>query len=289
MQKRPITLVATSTRDFVLGSERIGGPAFFAGIALHLLGAEAVILTVEGKAAGRLRRLPGIEVRAVKGREAIFSIDVDGRDRTLKALESPELEPELPADCGGPYVISGTLGEISLELVERAASRGTTIVDVQGFARALADGGRVVNSADRVREIMARLRGSGVILRGEKYEFPPECRGESIAECSERYRLDLIVTDSGDPFYAALGGHLYVGHPIQGLDGEPIGLGDVFTAALCNYMCSEGMSIEESLARASAAATLKMRDKQPWFTPLEVEEAARKVKVLREPAGQTQF
>jgi len=279
----PVVVVATSTRDVIGGRERLGGPAFFIGTALHLLGADAVVITGEGAVAERLRRLHGISVEATGGDETIFSIDVRGDGRILRLIRAAPMDIRGIGRIGGngPYVISGTMGEIPIEFVEEAAARGRVLLDVQGFVREISDGGEVVNSAALMRGLMERLGGSGVLLRGEKYEFPPECRGEGIIACSERYGLDLVMTDAENPFYAVIGGAAYRGHPLRGLQGEPIGLGDVFTAALGHYLYSVELPIEEAAALASAAATLKLRGRHPWFTPAEVEDVAHKVAVER--------
>ncbi|MDP7981738.1 MAG: hypothetical protein RAK18_01000 [Conexivisphaerales archaeon] len=275
-----IVLIATSTRDIVGGGERMGGPAFFAGTALHLLGAEATVITVEGAVADRLRRLHGIRVEVTGGGETVFSIEVDGGERVLRLLSRSAMGP-LEVSWRGPCIVSGTMNEIPLEFVEEAAGRGPVLLDVQGFVRVVSDGGEVRNSADSMRRLMARLGGSGVLVRGERYEFPPECQGEGIADCSARYGVDLVMTDAEKPFYAAVGGELYVGHPLEGIHGEPIGLGDVFTAALGHYLYSAMLPFGEAAARASAAATLKLRERHPWFTVPEVEGAARRVVVER--------
>ncbi|MGC8555557.1 MAG: hypothetical protein ACP5NG_00855 [Conexivisphaera sp.] len=276
-----VVVLATSTRDVVGGSERLGGPAFFVGTALHLLGSEALVITNAGRVADALGRLEGISVSVAGSDETVFSIEVDQEGgRILRLLRRSSMRSvELPDR--GPFIISGTMGEIPIGLVEEAASRGPALVDVQGFVREADEGGEVRNSPDLMRDLMRRLRGSGVLLRGERYEFPPECRGEKLVDCSEDNDVDLVMTDAENPFYAAVGGAAYRGHPIGGLHGEPIGLGDVFTAALGYYMYSVGLDLARSAALSSAAATLKLRGKHPWFTPVEVEEAARKVRLER--------
>ncbi len=283
-----LAVIAASTLDRVGGRARLGGPAYFIGLAFVYLELRALLVTTRSSVSRFLRRLGhSLDVVEAGVGETVFEITIRDGSRDLRALRRSRLEvdriPGTLRECES-VLVSTTLGELDPEDLVALTEGRNALVDVQGFVRVEGPRGSVVHEPRRVFEVVKHLEKSRwSVLRGEREEFPGEC-WEDPLECSEVLGSDVIITDGGRPFRVASRGSgcLYEMEPLRGIYGEPIGLGDVFTAALARYLFVDKLSLPSAAAMASAAASLKLRDRHPWFTVRELSTLASKVGVRRE-------
>lgn len=282
-----MTVIAGSTVDYINNTIQIGGPAYYIGTALVHLDGRARIATTRSRASNILRKyLNHIEVIEVGVGETVFNIQISNGSRSFQVLRSAKMSlPKILEilESSGHVVISTTLDELSFVELEKLVRERLTIMDVQGFVRVVVNENQVTTVPKRVFELSKYL-GNSVrsILRGERCEFPEECWADPLW-CAENLRADLVITDGEGPIRVAQHGDRYVYEvkPLAGLYGRPVGLGDVFTAVLSYYLFNVGESLPEAVAIASVAASLKLRDKYPWFTPRELAILRDKISITR--------
>jgi hypothetical protein len=291
-----LTVIAGSTVDYIGGVSQVGGPAYYIGTALAYLGERARIATTRSRTSSILRKYSdNIEVVEVGVGETVFEIQVSNGGRSFRVLRSAKMCLPRVLEVLEPssnVIVSTTLGELSFAELGRLVEGRLTIVDVQGFVRTVLSENLVATVPERVFEL-SRYLGSSVkpILRGERSEFPEECWTDPLW-CAERLRADIVITDGEGPLRVAQRGddYIYEVKPLAGLHGRPIGLGDVFTATLSHYLLTAGKPLHEAAAAASIAASLKLRDKHPWFTPYELAVLNSKISITSyrrtRPSGQ---
>lgn len=273
-----INAILASTKDIVLGDVRPGGPAYYSSIALYLLGhTDFRVLTTVSLTYSSIRKL-GIDVVPVGYGETVFNLKVDD-GRVLTLVERAYMNPKLVVEnlASTNVLISLTAGELEPDVLKHVVSGRRVVVDIQGFVRRVDANGIIVNDYSGFW-VLGGLKGKELVLRGEVSEFPPECRGVNIVRCATELGASLILTSASGPTYFALsngfGGTL---KPPQGVAGDSIGSGDVFTAVLAYNYLTLGEDFIESIAKAAVAATLKLRSRFPWYTITEVEAMSEKV------------
>lgn len=284
-----LAVVAASTLDYVAGEVRLGGPAYYIATAFQYLGSQALLLTTRSSVSrylSELNQLMGV-IEAGSG-ETVFEIELrkNGDGRVLRVLRRSRFDMEILVKavrkCDS-VLISTTYDELDpKDLVELTRGR-KVVVDIQGFVREVDRYGKVVLDPRKVFEVGKYLDGSTWrIIRGEREEFPIECWVDPL-KCAEKLRADIIMTDGARPLtvFTYRDRCLYEVEPPPGFYGEPIGLGDVFTAVLAHHLFVEKFELLEAAVMASAAAALKLRGRHPWFTVQELDALKRKVGIRR--------
>lgn len=283
-----LAVVAASTLDYIAGEVRLGGPAYYIGTAFLYLESRALLVTTRSLVSRYLSKLSHfLDVAEAGYGETIFKIEVcrDG-SRVLSVLRQSRFEIETLAKAVGGYnsvLISTTYGELNPEDLVNLVEGREVVIDVQGFVRRTDKDGMVFQEPRRVFEVERSLRKSRRrVLRGEREEFPRKCWVDPL-KCAEELRSDIVITSGEKPFKVSSYEDmcLYEVEPPQGFYGEPVGLGDVFTAVLTYYLFIEKLEFLDAVTIASAAAALKLRNKHPWFTIQELDSLKKKVGINR--------
>jgi len=270
----------------VEGKVLLGGPAYYIGIALHCLEVGARVVTSSSPTSRYLRKLWWVDVVEAGIGDTVFRIELAGGGRELVLVSTSKLDPTIVTRALEGFtnlIISETMSELDLSYLSEVVAGKNVVVDVQGFVRVAETSGRVLLRPNAVYSIARLLsRARYIILRGERVEFPEECWREPV-DCSSNLEADIVITDGERPFVVTSReeGRTYVIKPLEGVSGRPIGLGDVFTAVLSYYVLEEGLSLPKAAVVASAAATLKLRDRHPWFTRRELNLLSSKVRISR--------
>ncbi|MCX8208031.1 MAG: hypothetical protein N3G79_00035 [Sulfolobales archaeon] len=286
-----LVVVAASTLDYVANELRLGGPAYYIGIAMLHLNSRILLVTTRSSVSNFLKKhgdvLDLLNVVEAGTGETVFRIDISDDNRSLKLVRRSKFEIERVLEVVKNFsaiLVSTTYSELNIEELAELARERIAVVDVQGFIRKVAESGEVVHDTVRVFELGKYLKTSKrAILRGERSEFPAECWVNPL-RCAEELEADLVVTDGKMPFKVVSYRDkcLYEVKPLQSVCGKSIGSGDVFTGALAHYIVNGNIELLEAAATASVAASLRLRDKYPWFTLRELEVLRSKVRVLRE-------
>ncbi len=277
MKEKPnVLVVAGTTTDIIGGHERSGGSAYYITQALYLLGIKPIVLTNSPKLAASFRNKAKI-LAPPKGSDIVYEINFhDSGKRELTLLKSSvipvrDLVASHAVEDPDLIIVSPVDNEIRLEdLITLLNFDAPTVIDLQGFVREIKLNGKIVNNPDLFHKLANSLANENVILRGERSEFPLECRGKRIAECSSKYGITLVQTSGSGPIYFSTAeGIGCVMNPLVRAEGDDVGSGDVFTAVLA-YMILIG-NLKDAVATASVASTLKiLRGNLPWFTFNEV-------------------
>lgn len=283
-----LAVIAAPTLDYIGGEIRLGGPAYYIGTAAAYLEPTMLLVTTKSSVSSFLSRLGHfLEIVEAGVGETVFEIEIlkDGRDLRLLRQSKFEVEALLRAvkHCES-VVVSTTYKELDAQDLSTLAENRSIVVDVQGFVREARKSGKIFLDTRKVYELGRHLSASKrSILRGERTEFPREC-WECPLRCSELLGADLIITDGERPFKIASynGECLYEVEPLVGLHGEPVGLGDVFTAALSFYLLTKKWDLVGAAVAASVAAALKLRGRHPWFSTAELDILRSKVIVRQE-------
>ncbi|MCX8184406.1 MAG: hypothetical protein RMI56_05975 [Sulfolobales archaeon] len=286
-----LAVVAASTLDYVVEQPQLGGPAYYIGMAALHINSQTLLVTTKSSVSDFLKRrsdfLNVLSIVEVGDGETIFKIDILGDNRSLKLIKQSKIEVrqalEVVKKCSA-VVVSTTYSELNLEELSELARERIVVVDIQGFIRKAVRNGGVVHDTQRVFKLGRHLRTSKrAILRGERSEFPVECWADPL-RCSEELKADIVITSGREPFKVVSYSTkcFYEVEPLQGIYGESIGLGDVFTEVLAHYLINENLEFLEAAAIASIAASLKLRNRYPWFTIHELEILKDKIQVLRE-------
>lgn len=268
-------MILSSTKDLISGYEYPGGPAFYSSLALYFLGLDDfIVATTRCVTYDFLKRL-GVNLIPCGVGETVFEVLLNG-GRTLKLVRKCSMDLWEILDKVGDYlVISLTMGEVPLDVVEELTRGRRVVVDVQGFIRSVGEDGIVFNDYLRFSQLV-RLECEELVLRGEWYEFPPKCRGVGVVKCVHESGTSMIVTNgSGPTYFSTTDGVSGIIQPPQLIYGRTLGTGDVFTAVFAYEYLVRGTYFEEAVATATSAASLRVRDSLPWYTLNEV-------KVLRE-------
>jgi hypothetical protein len=271
-----LTAILTSTKDLISGREFPGGPALYCSLALKYLGFnEFRVLTSRSTTYDFLRRL-GVDVIALSVGETVFEIEL-GDGRTLKLISKSSIDLSNVGNYLSDYIlISLTMGEAPLTTIMELVRGRRVVIDVQGFVRDVDERNVVFNNYLKFWELLD-LRCRELVIRGEGYEFPPMCRGSKLINCVRRGDIVLVVTNGSGPIYFVRDGELGMLEPLQGIYGPTIGSGDVFTAVLTYEYLIRGEDLVVAIAKASTAATLRLRSSTPWFTKDEVDLISYKV------------
>lgn len=280
-----LAVIAAPTLDYVGGEVRLGGPAYYIGTAIAYLEPRVLLVTTSSSVSSFLSRLRySLEIVEAGVGETVFEIEIlrDGRD--LRLLRQSKFEVGALLRAVKHYesvVVSTTYKELDTQELGRLAEDRSIVVDVQGFVREAEKSGKIFLDTRKIFELGRHLSASKrPILRGERTEFPHEC-WECPLRCSELLGADLIITDGERPFKVASysTGHLHEIEPLAGVHGEPIGIGDVFTAALSFYLLDKKWDLVDAVATASVAAALKLRGRHPWFSTTELDTLRNKILV----------
>lgn len=285
-----LAVVAASTLDYVANELRLGGPAYYIGIGALHLNSRIRLVTTRSSVSEFLKKCGGVLdllnlVEAGVG-ETVFRIDTLDDSRSLKLVKQSKFEIERVLNAvenSNAILISTTYDELDIEKLAELARERTVVVDVQGFIREVTEGGEVTHDVRRVSKLGKYLRKSRrAILRGEKSEFPVECWIDPL-RCAEDLEVDLVITNGRMPFKVVSYEDrcLYEVRPLQSFLGDSIGTGDVFTGVLTHYLVNENLELLEAAVTASIAASLKLRDRYPWFTLSELEVLKSKVRISR--------
>lgn len=277
MKEKPnVLVVAGTTTDIIGGHERTGGSAYYITQALYLLGIKPTVITNSPKLTASLGNKARI-LAPSKGSDIVYKINyLDSGERELTLLKSsviPVLDLISSHALENPdlVIVSPVDNEIRLEdLTTLLNFDAPTVIDLQGFVRKINRDGKIVNNPGLFRELAYLLVNENVIVRGERSEFPPECRGKQIIQCSGKYGITLVQTSGTGPIYFSTAeGTGCVMNPLVRAKGDDVGSGDIFTAILA-YMVLIS-DLKEAVATASVASTLKiLRGKLPWFTFNEI-------------------
>lgn len=272
-----LSMVLSSTKDVINGYVTPGGPAYYSSLALLFMGFnDFIVVTNEGITSSYLRKF-GVNTVSSGVGETVFEFRIDG-GRTLKLINLGFMNVDRVLDCiSDCVVISLTLGEIPLNTIKDLVKGRRVVIDVQGFVRSVGSDGLVFNDHYSFSEL-ATLECEELVLRGELYEFPNECRGINVPKCVSKFNASIIITGgSGPTYFSSIDGVLGIIQPPEFIYGNTIGTGDVFTAVFAYNYLILGKSFEEAVALATSAASLRIRDLFPWYTINEVRSLGEKL------------
>lgn len=247
-----------------------GGSAYYAGHAWRALGATVRIVTAAG---------PDLPASALAGLEASVSSapattrfsnehHADGTRTQRVEARAPVLAPRaLPPgweECDVLH-LAPVLGEVDLDSWTRAVRAGFVGIGVQGWVRAVAAGGEVVQPAWRPDAALLRARVHAACLgeddlRGQEglvalltrnVPFVALTHGERGCELFAGGPRSRAAAAGGRGLEERRGGALRVGaYPTRAVD--PVGAGDVFSAGLF-FGLARG-ELPRAAARLGAAA-----------------------------------
>ena len=272
-----IAILGSVTRDIIAEGTRIGGSAYYGGLALLMIDVNPLIITnsvMLKDFLGGYSELIGSE----DGKPAEFRIEQGNDGRVLKLMSRPTpipLDDEILRIISTDYdavVVTPVFQDLSLEDLARMIPhlRGWAVIDIQGYVREALLDGIVRNSENRFWRVFEVIRNHiNVILRGEVNEFPSVCRGMGIENCLKDFNGYIIQTSGDGPIYFGRGGSVYRLDIYCGIHGDDTGAGDVFTSLLGAFWSPDNYIF--AVSAAAAGAMLKtVRHNKIWFTEHEI-------------------
>lgn len=284
-------VVGNFTIDYIDGAKRPGGPGYYSGIALALLGAKVYILGYAGMDYPRdiLEKVKKLGVNlsliSMDSPTTVFVLEyTDLQTRVLRLLSrSPRIRIEEGYRALGNVevsIVNPVAGEVSLKDLNyiRKKTRILTI-DVQGFIRVIESDGQVRHRWDH--SLLDELGVADIIHveEGEASDISKEPI-EAAIKLSEYANIVALTMGPRGSIIAYEGFVYYIGVP-KIYHGDETGAGDVYTAVL-SYYYSRGYKPEEAARYATIAAGLKvLRSTRTmyWYTKEEVELLAEEVPV----------
>jgi len=327
MAKGRVVLISSFTIDKIEvgGStyERVGGPAYYAGATLAMMGLDPVVVTSVGSRwlgtlKGLLERLPGYRLVNISGQcnsIYIFRHRYDSTGR--RHSEILDMGCDIDLDLIDPGIIAGSswilvspvYREISVEALKKVAGAGKVALDLQGLTREVA-GGRVFSSVANLSRHLDRIPEISII-----HLSSDDIQDKAAGGPSDLEAISTLTGKASAVLYTIgpHGGFIYVDRKAGGAsdllsesvdsveqgwyyippyyesgDGDPTGCGDIFTASVIGYL-TKGYNIVEASVRASIVSGMRVYRGFPTpIDPGEVEEAAavlrKRVQRIRAPA-----
>ncbi|MDM7275023.1 MAG: PfkB family carbohydrate kinase [Thermoprotei archaeon] len=270
--------------------ERLGGPAYYAGLTLKGLGLDPVIVSSLGyEDKGLVSDVVesyGLDVAYVGGCSSVFKfhhVYVGGRrvsrlvGRGCKIDVSAAFEALKSADW---VIVSPVFREVDPGSVAELSSHVNVAVDLQGYARVEGPEGLISSSAEALLESLKLL--SNVHLAHLSSDDLEGSHGDSrdlgVLKSFNFKPHILSYTAGPGGGYMRLNTQWYhVPAYVESPLGDPTGCGDIYLAALAAYI-ARGLHPVRAAARASVAAGLRVSRGFPLsFNLGEIEEIAGKL------------
>jgi len=312
MDRARVALISSFTIDKIeIGGstyERVGGPAYYAGATLAMMGIEPVVVTsIGGKwldsVKDLLEGLPVYRLYNIGGHcESVYLFyhryDIAGRrySEILNigcSIDLDRLDPQLIAESSW-LLVSPVYREIAVEALEKVARVKRVAVDLQGLSRRL-EGRRVISSAENLYKYLDKIPRLSVIHLSSD-DIQDRAVGdmidlEVISPLTHRASATLYTIGSHGGFvyinrsdglreiYNAGGASLeqgwyYIPPYHEPGVGDPTGCGDIFLASVIGFL-AKGYDILEASVRASIVSGMRVSRGFPTHIDLgEVERAA---------------
>jgi sugar/nucleoside kinase (ribokinase family) len=294
---RKVVLISSFTIDRIeIGGsvyEKIGGPAYYAGITLALMGMEPILIT--STRPDMLERVKEIfkdfpRLRLINTKPSCSSIYVfrhiyDSYGRRYSEILDVGCPIELESIDGSGLefllssswiLISPVYREIEPEDVERLTSLGRVAIDLQGFSREI-DNRKVISSLKNILKSLQRIpRVSLIHLSSDDIR---DIASESIDDLR---KIRSIIEKALATAYTigSRGGYIHIGdRPYEEIKvemkkdsepvwyyipsyiemdtGDPTGCGDIFISSLVGSIAM-GYNILDAAIRASAISGIRV-------------------------------
>jgi len=272
-----IAILGSVTRDIIAEGMRIGGSAYYGGLALLTIDVNPLIITNSVILKDFLGGYPELIGRE-DGKPAVFSIEHGNNGRVLKLVsrQTPvPLDDEILGILATDYdavIITPVFQDLSFEDLAQMIPRlrGWAVIDIQGYVREALPDGTVRNSENRFWRVFEVIRNHiNVVLRGEVREFPSICRGMGIENCLKDFNGYIIQTSGDGPIYFGRNCSICRLDTFWGIHGDDTGAGDVFTSLLGAFWSPDNYIF--AVSAAAAGAMLKtVRHNKIWFTEHEI-------------------
>lgn len=286
-----VAIVSSFTVDIVeIGSlrfERLGGPAYYAGLTLKSLGLNPVIVSSFSYDVGRLFSdvIAGydVDVIHVGGCSSTFKFHhVYAGDRRVSRLAEKGCTIDVSAISevlrSMDWVIfSPVFHEVDPRSIAELSGYVNIAVDLQGYARVEGPGGLIGSSVEALLEPLKLLSNVHVAhLSSDDFEGSyGDFRDLGVLE-GFNFKPNILSYTAGlGGGYIRLDAQWYhVPAYVESPLGDPTGCGDIYLAALIAYM-ARGLHPVRAAARASVIAGLRVSRGFPLsFNLDEIEEIA---------------
>lgn len=288
--------------------ERIGGPAYYASLALYMIGLEPLVITSLGDNVKKIRDLlPEYDLLNIvdtdHGCSSIYTFyhryGENGK-RYSEILQKgcyvrlDKLDREILKDAEW-ILVSPVYREVIPEHIAGLVNNKKVALDLQGYSREITDHG-VKSSIENLQKQLKMLSGLYIIhLSSDDIQDIASGVDNDLYKVSGLTSRALITTYT----IGAGGGYIYVsreyssryvrGNMIIGVwhyipsykekeNGDPTGCGDIFLASMVGYM-AKGYSIIDSALRASIISGIRVSRGFP--IPIDRDEVERIAESLR--------
>lgn len=288
--------------------ERIGGPAYYASLALHMIGLEPLVITSLGDNVKKIRDLlPEYDLLNIvdtdRGCGSIYMFyhryGENGK-RYSEILQTgcyvrlDKLDREVLNDTDW-ILVSPVYREIRPEQIAGLVSSKKVALDLQGYSREITGRG-VKSSIENLQKNLEMLSGLYIM-----HLSSDDIQDIASGGDNDLYRVSGLASRALITVYTigAAGGYIYVSREhiprydveniVRGVwhyipsykekeDGDPTGCGDIFLASMVGYMAN-GYSISDSALRASIISG--MRVSRGFPIPIDRDEVERIAESLR--------
>jgi len=266
----------------------VGGPGYYGGWALHLLGCEVhLVSSMSDKYRSLYRELYGVF--------RIHEVPCDSNPRFIirngRAVGLVEEGCSIPVDYlenviddVGPdlVVFSPVYGELNGKHIVRVKDRFTSM-DIQGFTRRIV-GGDVVNVWS---DELFRLFRYVDLVHGNIREYTFTNRFSElisrIRSVSEELTTGFFISMDERGLYLIHSGRIYYFPPVEVEVVSDVGAGDILLAVTSYYMC-RGYGLLESTIRGLSATLSKISSRDRiWFDEKRIEEGVKQIKFIEIP------
>jgi sugar/nucleoside kinase (ribokinase family) len=267
--------------------ERIGGPAYYASLALYMIGLEPLIITSLGNNVKKVRDLlPEYDLLNIvdtdRGCSSIYTFyhryGENGKryseiHKTGCYVGLDKLDREVLNDTDW-ILVSPVYREIRPEHIAGLVNSKKVALDLQGYSREITDHG-VKSSIENLQKRIRMLSGLYII-----HLSSDDIQDIASGGDNDLYKVSGLISRALITAYTigASGGYIYVsrghsssyvvGNMIGGVwhyipaykekeNGDPTGCGDIFLASMVGYM-ARGYSIIDSALRASIISGIRV-------------------------------
>ncbi len=234
-----VTLVTSSTIDYIDGNKRCGGSTVYSPIPLLVLSADFVVyyLTCTGYEID----FPFESTLILADKCFIFKhkyITLDHRESSILSMPSEPVKLKINARDLDTIVISPLLREFALDSIREILEQSNlSIIDLQGFIRSVNKNGRVVFSMPN--EGLRRTLGEADVLIASSDEYKWEPFG------------NIFILTMGENGARAFWNNKSVHIPTIKVNKVPVGTGDMFASSFAYCYSKEG-NVESCLVFANA-------------------------------------
>ncbi len=284
-------IVGNLTIDYINGLKRPGGPGYYSGIALALLGEPVTIVGYAGRTYPLevLKELEmlgiNLEMILMEGDPTVFELHYEEGARRVKLISrSPSINmsnlKRLNSKVKG-ILINPVAGEIPIREIRIAREIAKVMaIDAQGFIRTINEEGEV--SYYWSKELIDNISIADIIHADEEEIKFLGSSLEATKKLSKRVRI-VSITMGHLGSLLAFNNSIYKVEVPMVYKGDETGAGDVYVAVLMSYL-AKGYTPIEAAKFATVAAGLKVKHSLStirWYTREEIEELSEQVKVRK--------